>query len=396
MSAYVYTDRKGFHWLVDRHPSHKNGRLMRKLGTSDEDKREGEAVAAAKNKERESEAQLAATSLQAGRPIRGEAAFRAYWLAAHGGFSASHAAAASWHFNAHLIPYFGDFDLRELTDAHVKSFAGHLADTPKRRGEGTLGYHSVRNAIGHLRRVLFWLESQRRLAFRLPVRFIVGMGAGVAEQRGARRKKRQAWTRSEASHLLTLAGRRADLYRVCVAALHTGARKGELLALTWADVNLDTAQLSIDKSLTRAGRLKSTKNGKERLVDLSPELRELLRAMARERFADRPFATKPERVFLMRDGEPWNYLTLETTWRRLRDRAHAAHGTRPLQFHCWRHTYASWALQAGEDPAWIAKQLGHDVETLLRHYAHFVPGQRSSHAFLSIPAASAEAPARAG
>jgi integrase len=39
-----------------------------------------------------------------------------------------------------------------------------------------------------------------------------------------------------------------------------------------------------------------------------------------------------------------------------------------------RHTFATWALSSGENPAWIAKQMGHkDVQVIYDHYAKWMP-----------------------
>jgi integrase len=39
-----------------------------------------------------------------------------------------------------------------------------------------------------------------------------------------------------------------------------------------------------------------------------------------------------------------------------------------------RHTFASWALQAGESPEWVAKTLGHtNVAMLFEVYSRYIP-----------------------
>jgi integrase len=39
-----------------------------------------------------------------------------------------------------------------------------------------------------------------------------------------------------------------------------------------------------------------------------------------------------------------------------------------------RHTFATWALSSGENPAWIANQMGHtDVAILYKHYGKWMP-----------------------
>ena len=46
-------------------------------------------------------------------------------------------------------------------------------------------------------------------------------------------------------------------------------------------------------------------------------------------------------------------------------------GVRPLKLHCARHTWATFALQAGKSIRWVADQLGHaDPALTLRVYAH--------------------------
>ena len=44
------------------------------------------------------------------------------------------------------------------------------------------------------------------------------------------------------------------------------------------------------------------------------------------------------------------------------------------RLHDWRHTAASLALKAGENPLAVAEQLGHDTATLLRVYGHVYDG----------------------
>lgn len=48
-------------------------------------------------------------------------------------------------------------------------------------------------------------------------------------------------------------------------------------------------------------------------------------------------------------------------------------GLRPRDFYQTRHTFASLMLQAGEDPAWIARMMGHTTTKMLyERYAAFI------------------------
>ncbi len=65
-----------------------------------------------------------------------------------------------------------------------------------------------------------------------------------------------------------------------VMAANTGCRRGELLALTWSDVNLETGLVSVSKSLSdpESGlEIKTTKSGQSRHVGISKTTIEILR-----------------------------------------------------------------------------------------------------------------------
>ncbi|WP_263486537.1 tyrosine-type recombinase/integrase [Mesorhizobium sp. ESP6-5] len=66
-------------------------------------------------------------------------------------------------------------------------------------------------------------------------------------------------------------------------ALETGMRRGELLSLTWSNVDLDR----------RLAYLRETKNGEERTVPLSPSARDLISAISRDDGRILPFHRMP-------------------------------------------------------------------------------------------------------
>lgn len=147
-------------------------------------------------------------------------------------------------------------------------------------------------------------------------------------------------------------------------AFGTGARTGELIALTWDDY--DGESLWINKGRVRK-RLKDTKTGYARRVLLLTDTVQVIEAQPR------PIQGGP--MFQNQYGRHYQSGTELNKWFR---KAHEETGLRPRKGgqynkYPWRHTYASLALSAGVKPALIASQLGHGLNVLLRTYGKYIP-----------------------
>jgi integrase len=132
-----------------------------------------------------------------------------------------------------------------------------------------------------------------------------------------------------------------DLYPLVLTALSTAARQGELLSLTWPDVNLQTGTLTF----------RNTKNGTTRAVPLVGPALELLRARSKVRRIGNP------RVF------PRN---CDGAWRTARTEA----GMPKFRFHDLRHAAASYLAMSGASLRELADILGHKTLAMVKRYSH--------------------------
>ena len=132
-----------------------------------------------------------------------------------------------------------------------------------------------------------------------------------------------------------------------------------------------------------------TKGKRARMIDLSPETIELLRAHKRQQatlklrhrreFHDHGlvFCKDWSNVGRKRDtlGDP---PSINNLGQREFARLIAAAGVKPITLHGLRHTCASLLLAAGVPPHVVQQRLGHKkVEITLDLYAHVLPGQQS-------------------
>lgn len=164
------------------------------------------------------------------------------------------------------------------------------------------------------------------------------------------------------------AGVDEDLALAIRVAVFTGIRRGELLALRWMDLDLESRRLFVRRSV-RAGVFGEPKSRRSRRpVDLPAGLCRLL--AERWQAAGQP---EPEAlVFLRPDGQLWEPSVLSVRFFR---RALAAAGLRKtVRWHDLRHTCASLLLDQGESLALVQAQLGHSTGALTMNvYAHVLP-----------------------
>jgi integrase len=136
-------------------------------------------------------------------------------------------------------------------------------------------------------------------------------------------------------------------------------RRGELLALRWEHIQPDG--IRVRDSLVR-DVTKGPKSDRARSVPISPEMQGLMDNLRRSRREREGAWSEPELIFTTRTGGQWEEQNFGRAWRRVRrlcvdDKGKAL--VQPLAFHCTRHTFASWALEAGKSIVWLQHSLGH-------------------------------------
>ena len=183
--------------------------------------------------------------------------------------------------------------------------------------------------------------------------------AGV-RARGVEREARQPLTPEEGDALQGLADQENPRLGMFVAlALATGARRGEIAALTWGDVA--GGVMVIDKSMNKNGQVGPTKNRQGREVPLGPDTRAALKRWALQQ--GRPG-----------DGDLVIGFPPDKAWRRVQ----AAWG-QPITLHHLRHTAACWWLSEGMSVHAVARLLGHgtkdqpDATLVLKLYGDALP-----------------------
>jgi integrase len=293
--------------------------------------------------------------------------FASDWLHAlrDEGLAASTLADYSWQLSNHLLPFFAEHRLPEITIAEVDRYRQH-----KVREEG-LNPTSINKTITRLGQILE-VAVERELIARNPAR--------GRRRRLKQRKPVRTWLdRAEQIEALLEAAaeldrearvdRRATSRRAVLATLALGGlRIGEALALQWRDVDLAAGRLRVRAAKTNAG---------VRYVDLLPPLQEDL-ALHK---ASAPFGGPEEFVFPTESGRRQNASNVRNRVLAMSiaraDEKLTASGAAPLPEgltpHSLRRTFISVLLALGEEVPYVMRQVGHsDPKVTLSIYAQLM------------------------
>jgi integrase len=262
----------------------------------------------------------------------------------------------------HILPTLGRTNLRALTPTHVRTLLANKA------ADG-LGARSVQIIHSTLRTMLS--EAMREELIERNV-------ATVVRPPSVERVEVQPWSTEEASRFLA-ASAHHRLHALFAVGVALGLRKGELLALRWDDVDLESGVLHVRQNVQRLpemglvfGPPKSNKS--RRTIPLPAASAKVLRTHRANQAAE-PLALGPAwvdsgLVFTSTVGtviEPRNL-------NRFFDELIVKAAVRRIRFHDLRHTCASLLLAQNVPARLVMEILGHSQLAMTTDlYSHVMP-----------------------
>lgn len=171
---------------------------------------------------------------------------------------------------------------------------------------------------------------------------------------------------------------RPDFKNYYTVRFFTALRTGEIDGLKWSFVDFDHGVIRVRETLVD-GREETTKTpGSVRDVWMSKPVKEALKAQWEVTGQLSKF------VFCNREGEPLDHRNVtKRVWYPLLRYLEL----KPRKPYQTRHTAATLWLAAGENPEWIARQMGHTTTRMLfTVYSRFVPNltRRDGSAFENL------------
>jgi len=245
---------------------------------------------------------------------------------------------------AQLLPVFGSMPLEAVTTEAIERWLSSLTGAASSRTKALVLLHGILKRA----RKVWGLQ--------------VNAAAEVEKPALKRSGDIQVFSPEEVWALARAAGSDQDR-AVFLTAAFTGLRLGELLALTWRDVDFTCAVVRVRASYA-AGVLTTPKSGKVRAVPLAPDVASALAQLGRRE----NWVGDDDLVFA---GEAGGHLDGSALRRRYKEALGRA-GLRPLRFHGLRHTFGTRMI-AKADIRRVQEWMGHaDIQTTMR-YLHYAP-----------------------
>lgn len=288
---------------------------------------------------------------------------------------------ATWEYydktvSGKIKPYFEqkNYRFREMKPEIFTEYFVYLATEGKSNGKGGLSYKTVKNIRGVLSSAYeyaienSYIKDNPVLKSRMPS-FAHSIKKDVPEYNAQQVRKLLLFAKEHESHI----------YIFLLLALYTGLRKGELLALTWEDIDYDKKLLNVNKSRTGSRKnvtmqitTPKTKSSNRKIPINDFVIGELKAEKQRQEDYAKLLGNGYDKShdFIVRTvlGKPYvNLSAINRVVNRLTEKAGLPHCT----IHGFRHSVASILDDNGVPIQDISVLLGHEsVQTTERIYVN--------------------------
>ncbi|MFZ5452471.1 MAG: tyrosine-type recombinase/integrase [Thermodesulfobacteriota bacterium] len=247
-----------------------------------------------------------------------------------------------WYYEKHILPRFGEKAMDAISPVDIESLKSDLKKGVNRQGK-PYAAQTIKHQLAILRRL-----------FNLARRWGMYTGENPMEQVELPRVDNQVTEflkEGEVSRLFqVLEGWPCKESVVLIKfALFTGLRKGEILRLTWEDVNFEQGVVT----------LRNPKSGKTQLLPINPQALDVLRGLEKTS------------TFVFPGPGGKQKANFRWPWHKIRK---AAGLPDTFRFHGLRHNFASVLVSNGVDLIIVQKLLTHKDSKTTQRYAHLAPG----------------------
>lgn len=257
-----------------------------------------------------------------------------------------------WVISLRILPYFEKMKVNEITPNHIRRWQNKLIKK------------------GYSQTYLKTINNQISAIFNFAIRYY-NLNASPALKAGSMGKKNaesmKFWTVEEFKEFIKFDDK--PISELAFKLLFwTGIRSGELMALTFKDIDLSNKILNINKTYSRL-------NGKDIITE--PKTPKSKRKVSMSNSLCEDIKEYTNKIYDFKKDDRIFHFTkyfLSHEMRRICKKS----GVKQIRVHDLRHSHASMLIELGFTPLLISERLGHEkVETTLDTYSHLYPNKDS-------------------
>lgn len=279
--------------------------------------------------------------------------YQKWWEALKSGMSESQVRDYKSILGFHLLPFFRHMQFSEITPFLMKKFVAGLKGSKNQKGGG-LSAKRIQNIMIPLR--VIFKDAVAEYGW-----------SGIADPFSglkvptARKFRVQPFNFAEWKTIMNFM---KPWYRPYFEfAVQTGLRPSEQVALKWSAIDGEFIEIELSRVRNKEKNDLKTE-GSRRRIEINAEIKKTL-----DRQKNLTAAFQSPYVFVNTYGRPILQDKLRELWMRVIKKSGVAY----RRMYETRHTFASWALAAGESPEWVARTLGHvDTSMVYRTYGRYI------------------------
>jgi len=270
-------------------------------------------------------------------------------------------------FKKHILPRFGQLKIKEINKSYCQKMINEIAQKI-----------SSANDIKIQANQVFKYAFKMDLISKNPLEHVIvprNLKEMLTEESEA--NERTYWKKDEIKQFLAITKNELDLrdHVLFHLLIYTGARKGELLAISWDDIDFIAGSIRLAKTLFHHNgqfilQTPKTKESK-RLISLDSKTLSLLKKwrirQKESNLAAMNYIDDNNMVFTRDDGSPMR-LAYPNEKLDILIKKHKLHR---ITIHGFRHTHASLLFEAGASIKEVQERLGHsDIQMTMDIYTH--------------------------
>ncbi|MCC2251770.1 tyrosine-type recombinase/integrase [Virgibacillus sp. AGTR] len=268
--------------------------------------------------------------------------------------------------NKHILEPFKNCIFNKVTPSDIREYQSKLI-------KSGLSYKSINNIMIILKRI-FDKAIEEHVIQANPCISVKNLSL--------EKKQMKFWTPDKFKKFTDLINKDEFIFKVFYTfAYFTGMRCGEILALTWIDIDDFQKEVNVYKSLTYINKeiiitKPKTKNSIRR-ISINSKLLELLHEWKRKQeflFSKYNMQHSDEvHIFQYRDKPP----TKDIFSRKIRTICKRSDKIEPIRLHDLRHSHVALLIHQREDYTTIKERLGHgSIKTTIDVYGHLFPNKQ--------------------